>query len=65
LIQFKLNKMEEVSLTSISIIGKFSDGSIRQIFIKEETAQVVVAAIIEKEDIIKASEKNLEGIEFT
>lgn len=56
--------MEEVSLTSISIIGKFSDGSIRQIFIKEETAQVVVAAIIEKEDIIKASEKNLEGIEF-
>lgn len=57
--------MEEVRLVSISVIGKFSDGSIRQIFIKKETGQAVIAAIIENEDTIKANEKPLEGIEFT
>ena len=56
--------MEEVALVRISIIGKFSDGSIRQIFIKKDTAQKIVAAIIEAEGIIKASDKELEGVEF-
>ncbi len=57
--------MEDVALVSIAVIGKFSDGSIHQLFIKEETGQSVVAAIIEKEGIIRASEDVLEGVEFT
>jgi hypothetical protein len=54
-----------IDLESVVIIGKFSDGKCRQIFINEGTGKVIVEAIQEVEGVLSVHEEVLELVDIT
>jgi hypothetical protein len=53
-----------IDLEGIVIIGKFSDGKCRQIFIEPSTGATILKAIIETEGVLSVHEKVLELIDI-
>ena len=51
-------------LQVISIIARFSDGSCRQIIIKESTEDLILDLIVQVEGKLTVLEEKLEGVEI-
>lgn len=51
-------------LENISIVGKFSDGKVRQLLITKATADKVLQLIVHEENTVRILEKELQSIDI-
>ena len=51
-------------LENISIVGKFSDGKVRQILIAKTTADKILQLIVHEENSVRILDKDLQSIDI-
>lgn len=60
-----MNEETPITIETISVLAKLSDGTVRQVLLQKQTQQEILDVIVAREGTIKVFDAPLEGIEFT